>query len=39
MRCRDLHVPEHAPAIDFALFFSALPFITVVVIAGTNMLR
>jgi hypothetical protein len=26
-------------AIDFALFFSALPFITVVVIAGANMLR
>ena len=26
-------------AIDFVLFFSALPFVTFVVIAGTNMLR
>ena len=26
-------------AIDFALFFSALPFVTVVVIAGANVLR
>jgi len=26
-------------AIDFVLFCSALPFVTFVVIAGTNMLR
>jgi hypothetical protein len=26
-------------AIDFALFCSAVPFVTVIVIAGANMLR